>query len=141
MLGVIHKFERFVYGILIVMLSIVLCFAIIELGWVVITNVINPPFLLLENHELISVLGVFLLVLIGVEMLDTILAYFRESTIHVEIVVILALIAISRKVILLDPAQSDPIELIGIGVMVIGIAGAYFLVKKAGITTLSERAP
>ena len=40
---------------------------------------------MLESHELITVLGAFLLVLIGVELLDTIKAYFIENTIHVEI--------------------------------------------------------
>jgi uncharacterized membrane protein (DUF373 family) len=139
MLEVVQKFERIIYGALIVMLMVVLTFAVVELGWVLFSNLFNPPVLLLENHELVNVLGIFLLVLIGVELLDTILAYFKESTIHVEIVVLLALIAISRKVILLDPTTTDPLELIGIGIMVIGLAGAYFLVKRAaggfGITT------
>ncbi len=63
----------------------------------------SPLPLLLDNHELTDVLGVFLLVLIGVELLDTMLEYFRENTIHVEIVVLLSIIAIARKVILLDP--------------------------------------
>jgi len=137
MLEYVQKFEQIIYGALIVMLMVVLSFAIVELGWVLISNLTNPPALLLENHELVNVLGVFLLVLIGVELLDTILAYFRESTIHVEIVVLLALIAISRKVILLDPTQTDPLGLIGIGVVVIGLAGAYFMIKRAtaGVVT------
>lgn len=133
MLEFVQKFERVIYGALIVMLMIVLSFAVVELGWVLFLDLSNPPALLLENHEMVNVLGVFLLVLIGVELLDTILAYFRENVIHVEIVVLLALIAISRKVILLDPTQTDPLELIGIGVMVTGLAGAYFMVKRAVI--------
>ena len=63
----------------------------------------TPAPWLLQSHEMIKVLGGFLLVLIGVELLDTIKAYFRENAIHVEIVVLLAIIAIARKVILLDP--------------------------------------
>ena len=82
--------------------------------------------------------GAFLLVLIGVELLDTIKAYFRENTIHVEIVVLLAIIAVARKVILLDPAEMSGnefgFELMGIGVIVVGLAGGYYLIKKAGIT-------
>ncbi|OPY36678.1 MAG: Phosphate-starvation-inducible E [Methanoregula sp. PtaU1.Bin051] len=139
LLEFVQKYERLIYGALIVMLMVVLTFAIIELAWVLITNLINPPILLMENHELVNVLGIFLLVLIGVELLDTILAYFRENTIHVEIVVLLALIAISRKVILLDPSQSEPMELIGIGIMIIGIAAAYYLVKRAGIGHLPDK--
>lgn len=134
----VHKFEKLIYGALIAMMVIVLTFAVVELGWLLITNLFNPPILLLENHELVNVLGSFLLVLIGVELLDTILAYFRENTIHVEIVVLLALIAIARKVILLDPAESDPFELVGIGILVIGLAAAYYLTKKAGIAVTFE---
>lgn len=135
MLELVHKFERLIYGALIAMLMVVLSFATVELAWVMITNLANPPLFLLENHEMVATLGVFLLVLIGVELLDTILAYFRENTIHVEIVVLLALIAISRKVILLDPTDTNPLELFGIGIIVIGLAGSYFLVKKAGISS------
>ena len=79
-----------------------------------------------------------MLVLIGVELLDTIKAYFRENTIHVEIVILLAIIAIARKVILLDPASMSGyelgVEMIGTGVIVVGLAAGYYLIKKAGIT-------
>jgi len=134
----VEKFERFIYGALIAMLIVLLLFAIAELAWTLFTNLTNIPFLLLENHELVSILGVFLLVLIGVELLDTMLAYFRDNTIHVEIVVLLALIAISRKVILLDPAATDPLELIGIGIIVVGLAAAYYLIKRAGIVIVGR---
>jgi uncharacterized membrane protein (DUF373 family) len=133
-LEIVTKFERFIYGALIAMLMVVLVFAVGELAWLLIVNLANPPLLLLENHELTNVLGAFLLVLIGVELLDTILEYFRESAIHVEIVVLLSIIAIARKVILLDPSTTNGLELIGIGIIIVGLAAAYFLIKKAGIT-------
>jgi uncharacterized membrane protein (DUF373 family) len=130
----VNKFERIIYAVLIALLMVVLCFAVGELVWVLLLNLSNPPPLLLENHELTNVLGVFLLVLIGVELLDTMLEYFRENAIHVEIVVLLSIIAIARKVILLDPTTTNGLELIGIGVIIIGLSAAYFMIKKAGIT-------
>lgn len=133
-LDAVSTFERLIYGALIAMLMFVLLFAVGELAWVFISSVADPPFLILENHDLTNVLGVFLLVLIGVELLDTMLEYFRENAIHVEIVVLLSIIAVARKVILLDPATTNGLELIGIGVVIIGLSGAYFLIKKAGIT-------
>jgi uncharacterized membrane protein (DUF373 family) len=137
MLEIVNKFERFVYAALMFLLMVVLGFSIVELCWLLVTSLTNPPPLLLENHELTNVLGVFLLILIGVEFLDTIKAYFIENAIHFEIVILLAIIAIARKVILLDPASAPGpeyigIELAGVGVVVIGLAGAYFLIKKAG---------
>ena len=134
MLDIGAKFEKIVYGALIIMLMIVLIFAVGELAWTLFGSLTNPPPGLLENYELMNVLGVFLLVLIGVELLDTMMEYFRENAIHVEIVVLLAIIAISRKVILLDPATMNGIEMIGIGVVILGLAGAYYLIKKAGFT-------
>jgi len=133
-LEVVTKFERIIYGALIALLMVVLVFAVGELAWLLISNLSNAPILLLENHELTNVLGAFLLVLIGVELLDTMLEYFRENAIHVEIVVLLSIIAIARKVILLDPATTDGLELVGIGIIIIGLSAAYFLIRKAGIT-------
>jgi uncharacterized membrane protein (DUF373 family) len=70
-------------------------------------------------------------------LLDTIKAYFREKEIHVEIVLILAIIAVARSVILLDPTGISGIEygiqLMGVGIIVIGLGAGYYLIKKAGL--------
>jgi len=137
MLEAIEKFERIIYAGLILMLMIVLVAAMVELAWLLVTSLTNEPTYLLENHELVAVLGAFLLVLIGVELLDTIKSYFKENTIHFEVVIILAIIAIARKVILLDPASIDGFELIGIGILVFGLAGAYYLMKISGVTAIT----
>jgi uncharacterized membrane protein (DUF373 family) len=134
MLEFVGKFEKFFYGALIVLLMIVLVFALIELVWAIVTAVTYPTVGLLQNTALVEVLGTFLLVLIGIELLDTMMEYFRENAIHVEIVVLLAIIAIARKVILLNPSQTTGLDLIGIGVVIIGLAGAYYMIRKAGIT-------
>jgi len=137
MIEIVNKFEKTVYVLLMGLLMFVLAASFIELIWYIYNSLINTPPLLLESHELIAVLGAFLLVLIGVELLDTIKAYFSENTIHVEIVLLLAIIAIARKVILLDPTSVSGtdfgLELTGIGAVVLGLAGGYYLIKKAGV--------
>ena len=134
MLEFINRFEKCVYTLLIALLVIVLIFALGEMFWYLWTCVSNYPVGLLENHELMEVLGIFLLVLIAVELLDTMKAYIAENVIHVEIIVLLAIIAISRKVILLNPADTDGVELIGTGIIIIGLAAAYYMIRKAGLT-------
>jgi uncharacterized membrane protein (DUF373 family) len=137
MIEIVNKFEKCIYALLMFMLMVVLIAAVIDLGWVLVTSLTDISPWLLESHEMIQVLGGFLLVLIGVELLDTIKAYFRENSIHVEIVVLLAIIAIARKVILLDPSEMNGtdfgFELIGIGVIVVGLSAGYYLIKKAGL--------
>ena len=134
----IDQFEKLIYAVLMVMLVVVLIAAVGELAWLMYQSLwLDSPYLL-ETRELIAVLGAFLLVLIGVELLDTIKAYFHENAIHVEIVILLAVIAVARKVILLDPTGMSGIEfgieLMGIGVVVVGLGAGYFLIKRAGIT-------
>jgi uncharacterized membrane protein (DUF373 family) len=138
MIELVNRFEKIVYAALMIMLMGVLVAAIIDLAYILFTSLMEISPWLLEAHEMITVLGAFLLVLIGVELLDTIKAYFRENAIHVEIVVLLAIIAIARKVILLDPTGMSGtdfgIELIGIGIIVVGLSAGYYLIKKAGVT-------
>jgi uncharacterized membrane protein (DUF373 family) len=138
MIEIVNKFEKGVYAVLMALLMLVLFGSLLDLVWLLYISLIMTTPALLEGRELTTVLGAFLLVLIGVELLDTIKAYFSENTIHVEIVVLLAIIAVARKVILLDPTGTTGyefgFELIGIGVIVVGLAGGYYLIKKAGVT-------
>jgi uncharacterized membrane protein (DUF373 family) len=137
MIEIVNKFEKAIYAGLIILLMVVLVFAMVDLVYRTGVTLYETPWVL-EAHEMIVLLGAFLLVLIGVELLDTIKAYFTENTIHVEIVVLLAIIAVARKVILLDPTGMNPVdystELIGIGIIVVGLASGYYLIKKAGFT-------
>jgi len=138
MIEIVNKFEKIIYAALMIMLMLVLVAAMIDLGYILFRSIFEISPWLLESHELILVLGAFLLVLIGVELLDTIKAYFKENAIHVEIVVLLAVIAVARKVILLDPTEMTGFEygfeMMGIGVIVVGLAAGYYLIKKAGLT-------
>lgn len=92
---------------------------------------------LVDLDNLLNVFGVFLLVLIGIELLDTIKVYFKENVIHVEVVILVALIAIARKVIVLDFEYYSGLEILGISAIIICLAAAYFLIKRAGNNVLS----
>lgn len=145
MISSVDKFEKVIYAALMVMLMAVLIAALVDLGFLLFTSLATASPYLLESHELLAVLGAFLLILIGVELLDTIKLYFRENAIHVEIVLLLAVIAVSRKVILLDPTGMSGIdyglELMGIGIIVIGLAVGYYLIKQAGLMIVSSGHP
>jgi len=132
----VNTYEKWIYAILIAMLMIVLIASLIDLTFFLYMALfIDTPYLL-EQRELMGVLGAFLLVLIGVELLDTIKAYFSENAIHVEIVLLLAVIAIARKVLILDPTGMNGtefgIEMVGIGVAVVCLGVGYYIIKKAG---------
>ena len=57
--------------------------------------------------------------------------YFKDNIIHAEVVLLVAVIAVSRKVILLDLEKYDPLAIIGLGVIIIALGGCYSLIKHS----------
>jgi len=74
----------------------------------------------------------FLLVLIGVELLETVKMYLTQKTVHVEVVFTVAMIAIARKVIILDIKEVPSLTLIGISAIIVALSAGYslFTTKK-----------
>lgn len=123
----LEKVERVIVLSLLVMMVSVVFLATIELGWIIITDIISPPILLLDIHELLEIFGMFLLVLIGIELLETVKMYLTHKTVHVEVVFTVAMIAIARKVIILDIEKVSSLTLIGIGIIVVALSIGYYL--------------
>jgi len=126
----LKKFEYIVVFSLIIMMVIVVVLTTVELGWIIIRDIITPPIILLEIDELLEIFGFFLLVLIGIELLETIKAYLTTSVVHVEIVLEVALIAIARKVIILDIGRYDSLTLVGVAALISAVALAFLVIKR-----------
>jgi uncharacterized membrane protein (DUF373 family) len=130
MLDMLKKFEKVITVTLVVLMAIVVLLATIELGWIIIKDIITPPVFLLEIDELLEIFGLFLLVLIGVELLETIKAYLKENVVHIEVVMTVAMIAIARKVIILDVKDLPALTLVGIAAIIVALAAAKYYYSK-----------
>jgi uncharacterized membrane protein (DUF373 family) len=131
---ILKKYETAVYFVLITLFAIIVAFSIGELIFILYTSLfVNSP-LLLENNELLGLFGYFLLVLIGVELLATVAAYVNEKVIRVEVVILIAIIAIVRNVILLDPTAMEPLNMFGIAAIIFTLCSGYFFLKKGGLS-------
>lgn len=131
MSGLLKKFEGWIVRSLSVMLSIVVLLATVDLAWLLITDIITPPVILLNVDELLDLFGFFLLILIGLELIETVRSYERESVVHLEVVLLVAMVAISRKAVILDIKQTPSVSLLGLGLLILALAAAYFIVKRA----------
>jgi len=132
MLHHLQRFERVIILALTIMMAIVLLLATIELAFILVQDVVSPPVFILEIDELLDIFGLFLLVLIGIELLETVKAYLVENAIRVHVVFTVALIAISRKVIILDVKETPSLKLAGIAAIIIALSVGYFFIKKMG---------
>lgn len=135
----LKKIERFILAILIIMMTIVLLLSTYELGRILYIDIFNPSNYLLDITELLDLFGFFMLVLIGLELLETIRAYLNENVIHVEIVLEVALIAVARKVVIIDVKDYEPASLFAIAAIVIALAVAYYLEKVSRKKHIPDR--
>ena len=79
MLKALDKFETVINVALLWMLALVVLLATIDLGWIILQDMLSPPVFLLEDNELLDLFGAFLLVLIGVELLDSVKTYITKK--------------------------------------------------------------
>lgn len=131
MLDYLKGFEKTIVASLVVMMVIVLLLTTIDLGVIIIKNIISPPIFLLDINELLDIFGLFMLVLIGVELLESVKTYISKKEIHVEVVFAVALIAVARKVIILDVKELSSLTLLGIAAIVIALSVGYYLLKRS----------
>ena len=124
-----------VIALMLLMLAVVL-FATIELALMLFQRLVDPSqgMFLLEIDELVELFGFFLLILIGIELLETIGMYLEGDTVHAEIVLLVALIAIARKLVVLDLKEHEPVMLIALAVVILSLAGGYVLIKRSYAT-------
>lgn len=131
MMPAIKKFQRTIILVLVTLMALVLLLSTVELAWIIIKDVLTPPVFLLEIDELLEIFGLFMLVLIGIELLETIAkTYMEESTDHAQIVVAVAIIAIARKVIILEVKDMSGLVLIGIAAIMLSLSVGYYLIRQ-----------
>lgn len=130
MLSYLEKFETVITRVLLVMMAGVVLLATVELGWILGKDVLTPPLLMLEIEELLELFGQFLLVLIGIELIHTMKVYIESREIHLEAMLAVALIAVARKIIVLEPKELPQGTLLGIAAMVLALTCGYYLVRR-----------
>jgi uncharacterized membrane protein (DUF373 family) len=137
MMKLIADIERWVVlGLLVLMLLVVVASSI-ELAIIIVQAALEnrlsdqPTYLLLDINELLNIFGFFLLVLIGLELLASVKMYLEDDIVHVELVMLIALIAVSRKIIVIDYAKIDGVTVLGIAALVLVLSVGYYLMKRS----------
>jgi len=95
------------------------------------------------GERLVRLLGDLLTLLIAIEVLQNINSYLRHHTVQIELVLLTAMTAVARKVIVLPAgAENKPLLLAGLGVAVLFLALAYVLVRRpVQLRHADERGP
>lgn len=113
-----------------ILMVFVIIMGVVDVAWTLYQKLITPPSYILTISDMLATFGAFMAVLIAIEIFINITVYLRDDVIHVKIVMATALMAIARKVIILDLETIEPEYLWGIASVVIAISVGYWLVVK-----------
>jgi len=131
MFKIMKIFEKVIVLTLLTLMMAAVLVSTVELAVILFQEIMKPPLFLLDIGEMLEVFGFFLMVLIGLELLESIKAYLEEDRVHAEVVFLVAIVAMARKVSIMDYRDIEPEMMYGIAGVIIALASGYFLVRRA----------
>jgi uncharacterized membrane protein (DUF373 family) len=136
----IHKDDRFLWLLrkiihyslktLGLLMILVIISGVIDVAWTIYHRLITPPIFILTIGDALATFGAFMVVLIAIEIFQNIILYLRDDVIHVKIVISTALMAIARKVIILDYDSLEPMYIWATGLVLVATGVTYYLIHK-----------
>lgn len=121
--------EGFVAKILSIVMAGVILVAVGDLIIVLFQELFSPPLEFLDK-TLFEIFGIFLNVLIALEILENITVYLRKSVVLVELVIVTSLVAVARKIIILDLTKYTGFEIIGLAIAILALSISYWIVRR-----------
>lgn len=124
------RFEGWVSKLLSIAMVIVIVVVIADLGLYLAATLLDPDPSNFLGESLLDIFGLFLSVLIALEILENITAYLREHVVQVELVIVTSLTAVARKIIILDLKEVTGVSLIGLAIAILALSISYLIVKN-----------
>ncbi len=108
----------------------VIVWGVADVIWVLYERLREPPLMLLTISDILSTFGAFIAVMIAIEIFENLTIYLRQNVIEVELVMATGLMAIARKVIVLDYKELSPEYVWATAGVVLAMSVGYWLVKR-----------
>lgn len=131
-------YKKAVMTVVAILLCIIGAFLVVALVYALIISSLDPNGILDIKSAVLEYVGEILLVVIIIELLDTVLIYQKEHIVRVGTVMLVALTAVARELIVFDYTHGDVSILFGISLAVIALSASLYFFSK---TTKTVREP
>ena len=128
----LHRIVRASVKVLAVLMVLVILASVLDVVYVFYQSIVSPPRYFITVSEIFQLFGTFMVVLIAIEIFINIRLYLGTNVMPVQLVMATALMAIARKVIVLDLTQTPPLYVFAIAAVVLGLGVTYWLVGRLG---------
>ncbi|KJH72942.1 membrane protein [Aliterella atlantica CENA595] len=129
-LNLVHILEGVISKVLSIAMLIVIIVSVVDLAILLSKELFSEPVGFFDT-TLIELFGLFLNILIALELLENISAYLKKHIIQVELVIVTSLIAVARKLIILDLTKTSGIQLIGLAIAIFALSVSYWIVRRS----------
>lgn len=126
----LHLVIRYAIKFLAVLMVLVIIWGVLDVIYVLYTKFVSPPILLFDVSDIFVIFGAFMVVLIAVEIFINIRLYLGTNVLPIRLVIATALMAIARKVIILDISTVTAAEMLAIAAIVLALGVTHWLVGK-----------
>lgn len=126
----LHVLIRVCVRLLAVLMTLVIIWGVADVAWVIYQRVMTPPLGLLSVNDILATFGTFMATLIAIEIFVNIVLYLQSHVLHVKLVLATALMAIARKVIVLDYNVIEPDYVWATAGVVFALSIGYWLMDK-----------
>ncbi|WPL10328.1 MULTISPECIES: phosphate-starvation-inducible PsiE family protein [Thiorhodovibrio] len=127
-LRVLHWIMRAAAYVLAIAMVVVIVEGVISVIYQLYQALTSAPYFMVP--DIVKTFGGFLAVLIAFEIFANITLYIRSDVFPVKLVIATALMAIARKIIVLDMSEYSALDLIGVAAVVIALGATYWLVSR-----------
>jgi len=111
-----------------ILMVLVIFWGVGDVIYILYKNLMTPPFMLLDITDIFKTFATFLAVLIAIEIYQNIVIYIRSDLIPIKLVIATALMAIARKVIIIDFKEIEPMYIFAIATVTLALGITYYLV-------------
>jgi uncharacterized membrane protein (DUF373 family) len=121
-------FENVIAKILLIAIVLISLYAVLDLVLALVQIMFTTQLGSL-GKTLISIFGLFLNLLIALELLENITGYLRKHVLQVELVIVTAIIAVARKLVILDLEKTSGVDLLGLAGAIVALTIGYFIIR------------
>lgn len=130
---VLRNFEKYTCYTLLAIGMFFIVFQIVELIWLTITGFMKrfqEIGLAYAPEYGRNMILLFFNVLLALEILETIKVFEKSHEVKIRIILMVCMIAVSRKILMLDIFEGNPMSEIALAALIIALSGGYYLINK-----------
>ncbi|TVZ39429.1 uncharacterized membrane protein (DUF373 family) [Alteromonadaceae bacterium 2753L.S.0a.02] len=130
LIRVLHIIIRLAIRLLAILMVIVILWGVADVVYSIYHHLVTPPTLfLLDFHDIFSIFASVMVVLIGIEIFINVRLYLGSDVLPIKLVVATALMAVARKIIVLDLDRLTYEVILSLAATVLALGITYWLLS------------